>query len=114
MEGEFAKEMKYSIIKQQLIKFAIDYSFASFKEFKKHIIDDDVEIIEHVKNNNVTEKDIDRVKTYTKQLIESCNDNMLCDGSVGSIYSTGLMQGVNFAFDILKENGLLRMSPKTV
>ena len=108
MEGEFAKEMKYSIIKQQLIKVAIDYSFASFKEFKKHIVDDDVEIIEHVKNN------IDRVKTYTKQLIESCNDNTLCDDSVGSIYSTGLMQGVNFAFNMLKENGLLRMSPKTV
>ena len=114
MEGEFTKEMKYSIIKQQLNKFAIDYSFASFKEFKKHVIDDDVEIIEHVKNNIDTEKDIDRVKTYTKQLIESCNDNVLCDSSVGSIYSTGLMQGVNFAFDILKENGLLRMSPKTI
>lgn len=114
MEGEFAKEMKYSIIKQQLIKVAIDYSFTSFKEFKKHVIDDDVEIIEHVKNNIDTEKNIDRVKTYTKQLIESCNDNMLCDDSVGSIYSTGLMQGVNFAFNMLKENGLLRMSPKTV
>lgn len=114
MEGEFAKEMKYSIIKQQLNKVAIDYSFASFKEFKKHIVDDDVAIIEHVKNNINAEKDIDRVKTYTKQLIESCNDNMLCDDSVGSIYSTGLMQGVNFAFNILKENGLLRMSPKTV
>lgn len=114
MEGEFAKEMKYSIIKQQLNKVAIDYSFASFKEFKKHIIDDDVAIIEHVKNNSNTEKDIDKVKTYTKQLIESCNDNVLCDDSVGSIYSTGLMQGVNFAFNILKENGLLRMSPKTV
>lgn len=56
MEGEFTKEMKYSIIKQQLNKFAIDYSFASFKEFKKHVIDDDVEIIEHVKNNIDTEK----------------------------------------------------------
>lgn len=114
MEGKIAEDLKYSIIQQKLNKIAIDYSFASFKEFKKHVIDDDVEIIEHVKNNNITEKDIDRVKTYTKQLIESCNDNMLCDGSVGSIYSTGLMQGVNFAFDILKENGLLRMSPKTV
>ena len=114
MEGEFAEEMKYSIIKQQLNKVAIDYSFASFKEFKKHIVDDDVAIIEHVKNNIDTEKNIDRVKTYTKQLIESCNDNMLCDDSVGSIYSTGLMQGVNFAFNILKENDLLRLSSKTV
>lgn len=114
MEDEFTKEMKYSIIKQQLNKFAIDYSFASFKKFKKLVIDDDVEIIEHVKNNIDTEKNIDRVKTYTKQLIESCNDNMLCDDSVGSIYSTGLMQGVNFAFAILKKNGLLKLSSKTV
>ena len=114
MEGDFADRMKYIIIKQQLDKVAMDYSLNSFKEFKKHIVNDDVKTVEHVKNNNVTEKDIDRVKTYTKQLIESCNDNMLCDGSVGSIYSTGLMQGVNFAFNILKENGLLRMSPKTV
>lgn len=114
MEGKFTKEMKYSIINQQLNKIAIDYSFASFKEFKKHVIDDDVEIIEHVKNNIDTEQNIDRVKTYTKQLIESCNDNMLCDDSVGSIYSTGLMQGVNFAFNILKENGLLKLSSKTV
>lgn len=114
MEGEFTEEMKYSIIKQQLNKVAIDYSFASFKEFKKHVIDDDVIVVEHVKNNNATEKDLDRIKTYTKQLIESCNDNVLCDNSVGSIYSTGLMQGVNFAFDILKENGLLRMSTKTI
>ena len=68
MEGEFAKEMKYSIIKQQLIKVAIDYSFASFKEFKKHIVDDDVEIIEHVKNNIDTEKNIDRVIEFCESL----------------------------------------------
>lgn len=114
MEGEFAEEIKYSIIKQQLNKVAIDYSFASFKEFKKHIVTDDVVVVEHVKNNLATEKDIDKVKTYTKQLIESCNDNVLCDNSVGSIYSTGIMQGVNFAFDILKENGLLKLPSKTV
>lgn len=114
MEGKIAEEMKYSIIQQQLNKVAIDHSFNSFKEFKKHVLIDDVEIVEHVKNNINTEKDINRVKTYTKQLIEICNDNILCDDSVGSIYSTGFMQGVNFAFNILKENGLLRVSSKTI
>ena len=114
MEGEFADKMKYIIIKQQLDKVAMDYSLNSFKEFKKHIVNDDVKTVEHVKNNNVTEKDIDKVKTYTKQLIESCNDNTLCDDSVGSVYYTGFMQGVSFAFDILKENGLLELPSKTV
>lgn len=114
MEGKISEDLKYSIIQQQLNKFAIDHSFNSFKEFKKHVIDDDVKIIEHVKNNIDTEKSIDRVKTYTKQLIESCNDNILCNDSVGSVYSTGFMQGVNFAFNILKENGLLKLPSKTI
>ena len=114
MEGEFTDRMKYIIIKQQLDKVAMDYSVNSFKELKKHIVNDDVKIVEHVKNNNVTEQDIDRVKTYTKQLIESCNDNTLCDDSVGSVYYTGFMQGVDLAFNILKENGLLGLSSKTV
>ena len=114
MEGEFTDRIKYIIIKQQLDKVAMDYSTNSFKEFKKHIVSDDVKIVEHVKNNNVTEKDIDRVKTYTKQLIESCNDNTLCDDSVGSVYYTGFMRGVDFAFNILKKNGLLELPSKTI
>lgn len=114
MEGEVAEDLKYSIIKQQLNKVAVDYSFNSFNEFKKHVITDDVEIIEHAKNNIGTEKDINRVKTYITQLIESCNDNILCNDSVGSIYATGFMQGVDFAFIMLKENGLLKLPSKTI
>lgn len=114
MEGEFTKEMKCIIIKQQIYKLAIDYSFNSFEEFKKRIIDDNMEVIEIIKDNNSTEKDLDKIKTYTKQLIESCNDNIVCDNSVGSIYSTGIMQGVKFAFDVLKENDLLKLPSKIV
>lgn len=120
MADEFRDDLKYGIINQQLNKIAAEHSFSSFREFKKHIIIDDVEITNHIELVNTDiesikrKKEIDRVKTYTKQLIESCNDNTLCDDSVGSVYSTGFMQGVNFAFNVLKQNGLLRLPSQTV